>query len=89
MNWLSADMKNMYQNMPEEESEAGCREYLESRQQKPGEPSTDSVIECLNICQENNVFVFMEKVYRQVSGHAQGVTKKTYYQNIFSSPLRP
>ena len=63
LNWLSADMKNMYQNMPGEESEAGCREYLDGRQLVPGEPSTDSVIECLNICQENNVFVFLDKLY--------------------------
>ena len=65
-------MKGMYQNMPEEESEAGCREYLDSREMKPGEPSTDSVIECLNICQKNNLFEFMDTLYRQVSGHATG-----------------
>jgi hypothetical protein len=72
LNWLSADMKSMYQNMPGEESEAGCREYLDSRRLEPGEPSTDSIIECLNICQESNVFVFLDKLHRQVSGHATG-----------------
>ena len=72
INWLSADMKGMYQNMPEEESEAGCREYLDSRTPSPGEAYTESVIECLNICQKNNVFEFMDTLYRQVSGHATG-----------------
>ena len=72
VNWLSADMKNMYQNMPGEESEAGCREYLDRRDVAVGEATTNSIIECLNICQDNNVFVFLDKLYRQVSGHATG-----------------
>ena len=46
--------------------------HVDGRQLVPGEPSTDSVIECLNICQENNAFVFLDKLYRQVSGHATG-----------------
>ena len=37
-----------------------------------GEATTNSIIECLNICQDNNVFVFLDKLYRQVSGHATG-----------------
>ena len=29
-------------------------------------------IQCLHICQDNNVFVFLDQLYRQVSGHATG-----------------
>ena len=65
-------MKGMYQNMPESDSEAGCREYLDKRKLAPGDPTTENVIECLNICQKNNFFQFMDKLYRQVSGHATG-----------------
>ena len=46
VNWLSADMKGIYQNMPESESEAGCREYLDKRKLAPGDPTTENVIEC-------------------------------------------
>ena len=35
-------------------------------------PTTDEVLEALEICQENNVFEFDGKLYRQKKGHATG-----------------
>ena len=62
----------MYPNMPMELCETGIREYLDGRPQKAGNPSTDNVIKCLRICQENNIFEFMGKFYRQTRGSAIG-----------------
>ena len=58
--------------MPMELCETGIREYLDGRPQKAGNPSTDNVIKCLRICQENNIFEFMGKFYRQTRGSAIG-----------------
>ena len=62
----------MYPNMPMELCEIGIKEYLNKRFQKAGNPSTENVIKCLRICQENNLFEFMGKLYRQTRGSAIG-----------------
>ena len=62
-NFLTADIEAMYPNMPMDQCEIGIREYLDGRPPKAGNPSTDNVIKCLKICQQNNIFEFMGKLY--------------------------
>ena len=71
-NFLTADIEAMYPNMPMDQCEIGIREYLDGRPPKAGKPSTDNVIKCLKICQQNNIFEFMGKLYRQTKGSAIG-----------------
>ena len=58
--------------MPREMSDKGCREFLDSRPAVDGQATTESVMRCQEICQENNVFEFNQQLYRQVSGSAIG-----------------
>ena len=63
--FLTADIEAMYPNMLMNLCETGISEYLDGRFPKDGNPSTDNVIKYLNICQQNNIFEFMGKLYRQ------------------------
>ena len=71
---VTADFENMYGKMPLHLSTEGIRNFC----QKAGfsgedeKPETDEILEALNICQENNVFEFDGKLYRQKKGHATG-----------------
>ena len=74
-NWLTADIVGMYPNMPIDMSNKGCREYLDGRTAITGQASTENIMKCQEIFQENNVFEFdgqLYTVYRQVSGSAIG-----------------
>ena len=73
-NIVSADFENMYCKMPLQLSTEGIRHFC----QKEGftgedeKPNTDEFLEALEICQENNVFEFDGKLYKQKKGHATG-----------------
>ena len=54
-NFLTADIEAMYPNMPMSLCELVICEYLETRSQRAGNPSTDNVVKCFRICQENNI----------------------------------
>ena len=71
-NTLRLGAGNMYNMMPTELSEVGVKEYLETREDKPEQPSVDSVIKVMKMCQENNNFQFKDLNYRQVAGFAIG-----------------
>ena len=51
---VTADISNMYMNMPLALSERGIREYFVSRDNND-DITTGEIIEGLEICQENNV----------------------------------
>lgn len=72
INLVTADMENMYGNMPLELSKQGIIEYFETRPQVDDDFTEDEIIEALDICQDNNVFEFKEKLYKQRLGHATG-----------------
>ena len=67
---ITADMENMYGNMPLELSKQGIKEYFESLPPNPEDLTQDEILEALDICQENNVFAFKDKFYKQKVGHA-------------------
>ena len=69
---LGLDVVDMYNNMPRELSDVGVQESLETRSVKPGQPSADSVINIMNMCQDNNCFEFKDNTYKQISGFAIG-----------------
>ena len=71
-NLLGLDAVNMYNMMPTELSDVGVKEYLETREDKPEQPSVDSVIKVMKMCQENNNFQFKDLNYRQTAGFAKG-----------------
>ena len=72
VNFLTADIEQMYPKVPWNLCETGVAEYLDSRRMEQGQPSTQNIIKCLRICQENNIFEFMNQLYRQTSGSAIG-----------------
>jgi hypothetical protein len=72
-NFLTADIEAMYPNVPMNLCETGIIEYLDGRFHKEGNPSTDNVIKCLKICQQNNIFEFMGKLYRQTRGSSSSL----------------
>ena len=61
-----------YGNMPLEVSKQGITEYFESLPPNPDDLTKDEILEALDICQENNVFEFKDKFYKQKVGHATG-----------------
>ena len=63
---ITADMENMYGNMPLELSKQGISEYFESLPQNDEEITKEEILEALYICQENNVFEFRNKYYSTV-----------------------
>ena len=69
---ITDDIVGMYPNMPRDMSDKGCREYLDGRTAITGQASTENIMKCQEICQENNVFEFDGQLYRQVSGSAIG-----------------
>ena len=69
---LGLDAVNMYNMMPTELSEVGVKEYLDTREEKSGQPAAESVIRVMKMCQENNNFQFKDANYRQTSGFAIG-----------------
>ena len=58
--------------MPLELSKKGVKKHLESRSGDDNQPTTDEVLEALDLCQQNNVFEFDDQLYRQVEGHGTG-----------------
>ena len=52
---MTADIDNMYMNMPLELSEQGIREYFDKQDRDNKDINTDDVIEGLELCQENNI----------------------------------
>ena len=72
VNFLTADIEQMYPKVPWNLCETGVAEYLDSRRMEQGQPSTQNIIKCLKICQENNIFEFMNQLYRQTSGSSIG-----------------
>ena len=73
---ITADMENMYGNMPLEISKQGIKEYFESLPPNPEDLTKDEILEALDIGQENNVFEFKDNFYKQKVGHATGQTCK-------------
>ena len=72
-NLVTADFENMYGKMPLNLSKAGVREnYCQQDGGSDPKPSTEELMEALDICQENNVFDFGGKLYKQKQGHATG-----------------
>ena len=72
-NLVTADFENMYGKMPLDLSKAGVRADYCPRDGGPSlKPSTEELMEALDICQENNVFEFGGKLYKQKQGHATG-----------------
>ena len=69
---VTADIDNMYMKMPLELSEQGIREYFDKQNSDGNEMNTDEIIEGLELCQDNNIFEFKEKLYKQKIGHATG-----------------
>ena len=69
---ITADMENMYGNMPLELSKQGISEFFESLPQNNEDITKQEILEALDICQENNVFEFKDKLYKQNIGHATG-----------------
>ena len=58
-NLVTADFENMYGKMPLDLSTAGVREnYCQQDGESDQKPSTEKLMEALDICQENNVFDF-------------------------------
>ena len=71
VNFLTADIEQMYPKVPWNLCEIGVAEYSDSRRMEPGQPSTENVIKCLRICQENNLFEFKDDLYKQKEGHTK------------------
>ena len=72
-NLVTADFENMYGKMPLELSKAGVKDaYNQLTSGSTEKPSSEELMEALDICQENNVFEFAEKLYKQKQGHATG-----------------
>ena len=69
---VTADIDNMYMNMPLELSEQGIREYFDKQDRDNKDINTEDVIEGLKLCQENNIFEFKKQLYKQKIGHATG-----------------
>ena len=79
---VSLDVEKMYNNITKELGTKAAKNYLNSRQptQLSGcsenmDPfvSTQSLLEGLDICIENNYFSFNKKIYKQVGGVGTGV----------------
>ena len=73
-NLVSADFENMYCKMPIQLSTEGIQNFCQEAgfTGEDEKPNTEEVLEALEICQENNVFEFGGKLYRQKKGHATG-----------------
>ena len=69
---VTADMENMYGNMPLELSKQGISEYWDSLGENNDDISKEELLEALDICQENNIFEFKDKLFKQKIGHATG-----------------
>ena len=70
---ITADIDNMYMNMPLELSEQGIKEYCESRNIPDDDDiTTEEINESLEIFQKNYVFEFKRQLYKQILGHATG-----------------
>ena len=72
-NLVTADFENMYGKMPLQLSKAGVQaSYCPSVGGSDLRPDSDELMEALDLCQENNVFEFAEKLYKQKQGHGTG-----------------
>ena len=59
---VTADIDNMYMNMPLELSEQGIREFFDRQTRVDKDMTTEDIIVGLELCQENNVFEFKENM---------------------------
>ena len=71
---VTLDVESMYNNMTKDLARVATSQYLEGR--RPGvteeaKVSSQSILEALDLCLENNVFSFNEKNYRQKGGWVQ------------------
>ena len=72
---VTLDVESMYNNMTKDLARVATSQYLEGR--RPGvteeaKVSSQSILEALDLCLENNVFSFNEKNYRQKGGVGTG-----------------
>ena len=80
---VSLDVEKMYNNISQELGVSAAKEYLDSRnplsqsvgsnENKDPFISTDSLLEGLDLCINNNYFSFDDKIYKQVGGVGTGV----------------
>ena len=71
-NVVSADLENMYGNMPLEVSKTGVKNFLKEGKIEKDEPKPEEVMEALDLCQQNNIFEFNGQLYKQTKGHGTG-----------------
>ena len=71
------DLVQMYNNMTEAVGFKACKNYLEGRDSQGEENeqfvSTESILEALRICVQNNFFQFNEKIFHQKEGVGTGM----------------
>ena len=82
---VTFDIVNMFPSISKEIGIPACRDLLDKRPVKLF--STDCVIDALEITLENNITVFNEKTYVQISGTAMGPNNACQYADTALSPL--
>ena len=78
---VSFDVEKMYNNITHEMGRGAAKNYLESRSAEIGGADintdpfvpTESILEGLDLCTQNNYFEFEKQVYKQTSGVGTGV----------------
>ena len=71
INLVTADFENMYGKMPLDLSKKGVlASYCDVDSDL--KPYQNELLEALDICQDNNVFEFANKLYKQKQGHGTG-----------------
>ncbi|XP_072050367.1 uncharacterized protein [Amphiura filiformis] len=78
---VSLDVKGLYTNIPHDDGITACKEALDNRTNKT--PSTDDLINLLELTLKSNNFVFNDEHYLQTSGTAMGAKFSPSYANIF------
>ena len=72
---VTLDVESMYNNMTKELARDATCQFLEGGRTEDNESSkvkSESVLEALDLCLQNNIFSFNEKLYRQKGGVGTG-----------------
>ena len=73
---VTLDVESMYSNMTRELARDATSQYLEGQRNENNETekvSTQSILEALDLCLQNNIFSFNDKNYRQKGEWVQGI----------------
>ena len=74
------DIESMYPSIDYEQGLNACRALLKKRQSE--EPSTESLVEAIKLCLEENIAEFDGTVVKQISGTAMGPHHSCSYADI-------